>query len=97
MSKDHLMDLDDKALLEVASHEVQTMMQLEKFNPDLVRLFRYRYAIPQYGITTGDRLKAIEEVESTHPGLTIAGNLRDGIGMADRIRQGVSIAKGLNV
>ncbi len=95
MSKDHLMDLDDKALLEVASHEVQTMMQLEKFNPDLVRLFRYRYAIPQYGITTGERLKAIEEVESTHPGLTIAGNLRDGIGMADRIRQGVSIAKGL--
>jgi oxygen-dependent protoporphyrinogen oxidase len=92
MAKDHLMDLDDKELLKIASEEVQTMMQLKNFNPDLIRLFRYQYAIPQYGITTGARLEAISKAEEEHPGLIIAGNVRDGIGMADRIRQGVSIA-----
>ena len=32
------------------------------------------------------------KIETEQPGLILAGNLRDGIGMADRIRQAVSIA-----
>ncbi|MBE0653277.1 MAG: protoporphyrinogen oxidase [Bacteroidales bacterium] len=96
MAKDHLMDLPDADLLATASAEVQKMMQLKEFKPDLVKLFRYRYAIPQYGLTTGERLRAIREVEALYPGLIIAGNVRDGIGMADRIRQGVTIASEIN-
>jgi oxygen-dependent protoporphyrinogen oxidase len=32
-------------------------------------------------------------VQEKYPGLIIAGNLRDGIGMADRIKQATLIAK----
>ena len=97
MAKDHLMDLPDDELLATASTEVQKMMKLREFKPDLVRLFRYQYAIPQYGLTTGERLKAIREVEARFHGLIIAGNVRDGIGMADRIRQGVTIASEIKI
>lgn len=92
MSKDHLMDLEDETLINIASREVKIMMGLNEFHPDLVRLFRYPYAIPQYGITTGVRLDAIKQAEQNNPGLIIAGNARDGIGMADRIKQGVTLA-----
>jgi oxygen-dependent protoporphyrinogen oxidase len=92
ISKDHFLDLSEEELLRIASAEVQKMMQLSNFKPDLVHVFRYQYAIPQYGISTGERLQAIEESQKKYPGLIIAGNVRDGIGMADRIRQGVTTA-----
>lgn len=62
------------------------------FSPDLVRVFRYQHAIPQYGKSSGERLAKIKELEQKHPGLVLAGNMRDGIGMADRIKQGRQIA-----
>lgn len=93
VTRDELMNLSDEDLLITASSEVQKMMGLKDFAPDLVRLFRYEHAIPQYGLSTGERLKAIEEVQNKYSGLIIAGNLRDGIGMADRIKQGVEVAE----
>lgn len=95
VKRDELMGLSDEDLMITASAEVQKMMGLKDFAPDLVSLFRYEHAIPQYGLSTGERLKAIEEVENEYSGLIIAGNLRDGIGMADRIKQGVVIAKSI--
>ena len=60
--------------------------------PDLIRIFRHRLGIPQYEISTGERLATIKRLQEQHPGLTIAGNLRDGIGMAHRIKQATDIA-----
>jgi oxygen-dependent protoporphyrinogen oxidase len=60
--------------------------------PDLLKIFRYEKAIPQYEATTGERLECIRELEGRYPGLIIAGNVRDGIGMADRVKQARHIA-----
>lgn len=60
--------------------------------PDLLRIFRYRNAIPQYERSTGERLEAIRKIESIYPGLYLAGNIRDGIGMADRVKQARQLA-----
>lgn len=60
--------------------------------PDLLRIFRYQQAIPQYEQGTGKRLKMVKQLEKENPGFVIAGNLKDGIGMADRVRQAVNIA-----
>lgn len=68
----------------------------EKGEPDLLRVFRYGKAIPQYEISTGERLERIRELERRYPGLILAGNMRDGIGMADRVRQARQIADLLN-
>jgi len=90
-----LCDLDDKAILSILEREFKELMKLRDFNPQLIDIKRYSHAIPQYAINTGDRLSAIEEVQNEFPGLIIAGNLRDGIGMADRIKQATLIAKEL--
>jgi len=42
---------------------------------------------------TDTRLRAIDTVEHTYPGLHIIGNLKDGIGMGDRIKQAVDLAE----
>ena len=95
--KPEMLELSDSQIVDVVKKEITEMMKLEKFEPDLLKIFRYRHAIPQYGIESEQKVKAIEELENTHPGLILAGNVRDGIGMADRIKQGKTIATKITV
>lgn len=63
-----------------------------KADPDLLRINRYIHAIPQYEKSSGLRFEAIKNIQEKHPGLILAGNIRDGIGMADRVKQAKNIA-----
>ena len=63
--------------------------------PDLIRIFRHERAIPQYWSDSGERFRRIEELQARYPGLILAGNMRDGIGMANRIHQGAMVAEAL--
>lgn len=85
-------DLPDEEILRIAGEEVSDMMRLPAYQPDLVRIFRYSHAIPQYEANTGDRLQAIRQVQTAFPGLLLAGNLHEGIGMADRVAQSMRLA-----
>ena len=87
--------LNDDKIIEMVRKEVMEMMKLETFEPDLMKIFRYEHAIPQYGLESEEKMKAITKVEKKYPGLILAGNIRDGIGIADRIKQGRIIAEGL--
>ncbi len=82
----------DDQIIETIRKELVDMFNLPDFNPDLLRINRYSKAIPQYGKESKTRFQTIQKVENRYPGLTIAGNLRDGIGMADRIKQAADIA-----
>ncbi len=82
----------DAAIMDIVKREVCDMLQLENFNPDIARIFRYEHAIPQYSFESEQKLKAIAEIEKQFPGLILAGNIRNGIGMADRIKQGRTLA-----
>ncbi len=84
--------LPEKQLLEVMYNEVSDMLQVDARKADICEVFRYPMAIPQYGASTKERLEAIATIEHDFPGLILAGNIRDGIGMADRIRQGRLVA-----
>jgi oxygen-dependent protoporphyrinogen oxidase len=86
--KPAMVDLPDHKIKQLVEKELKDMMGLPKWNPDLLVINRYQHAIPQYGFESADRLKAIDEIETSFPGLVLGGNIRDGIGMADRIRQG---------
>lgn len=63
--------------------------------PDLLRIFRHEHAIPQYWSDSGERFATIEALQQQYPGLILAGNMRDGIGMGNRIHQGLTIANSL--
>lgn len=83
----------DDELKRLVCDTMHTMLKYPKgTEPDLVRIFRHQRAIPQYGKDSGRRFEAIAQLERQYPGLTIGGNLRDGIGMGHRISQGATIA-----
>ena len=89
-----LTQLTDDELKELIVKNFHSMLKFPStVSPDLIRIFRHPKAIPQYEQSTGDRLKAIETIQNRYPGLILAGNIRNGIGMADRILQATNISK----
>jgi oxygen-dependent protoporphyrinogen oxidase len=90
--KPEVADFSDEKILKIVGQELTEMFKLNAFKPDLLKIFRYNHAIPQYSFESEEKLKAINALEKKHPGLVLAGNIRDGIGIADRINQGKTIA-----
>ena len=83
----------EEELKELVRHELHAMLKFPVHaTPDLIRIFRHPLAIPQYEQSSGERFDTIEKIEKRYPGLTLAGNIKGGIGMADRIRQATEIA-----
>jgi len=76
----------DEEIKEIALGEIRDTLKSTSI-PDVLKIFRYPAAIPQYEASTTFRLKAIEKMQHQYPGLFLAGNIRDGIGMADRVKQ----------
>lgn len=86
-------NLSDQDLLERVHAELSAMLKTDTKQADFVEVLRYPDAIPQYDIHSPERLAAIENLEKEHSGLILAGNIRDGIGMADRIKQARGISE----
>jgi oxygen-dependent protoporphyrinogen oxidase len=86
--REELVDKTDDEIREIIKREFTSVMKLKDFNPDLFKIIRYQHAIPQYGIESAEKMQTIAQLEKAYPGLIIGGNLKDGIGMADRIKQG---------
>lgn len=85
-------ELSDSEITKIVQEELMEMLKLERFNPDLIKIFRYKHAIPQYGFESEKKLETIGYLEKKYSGLILAGNIRDGIGIADRINQGKLVA-----
>jgi len=81
---------NDEEIIEIVRKCLSEMMNCCN-EPDLLRIFRYPRAIPQYETGTAERLQMVAQLENMYPGLVIAGNLKDGIGMADRVKQAANI------
>ena len=83
----------DEEIQSLVEDEVGEMLNIKGIKADVLKIFRYKYAIPQYTKTSEQRLQAISLIQNNYPGLILAGNIRDGIGMGDRIKQGRAIAE----
>lgn len=91
-----LTQLSDDQLKKLVRHELHSMLKFpEDKEPDMIRIFRHQRAIPQYELNSGKRFETIEQLEKSYPGLILAGNIKGGIGMADRIRQATGIANSI--
>ena len=88
----------DEELTELVNRSLHTMLGYPKgTRADVIRIYRHSHAIPQYMPETDARLRTIDAVELAHPGLHIIGNLKDGIGMGDRIKQAVDMAEKISL
>lgn len=88
-----IINMSDDEIKKILEEEFVSIMGVDDFNPELLEIHRHAYAIPQYGIESKARFETIQSIEKEFEGLTIAGNLRNGIGMADRIEQATEIIK----
>jgi len=77
-----------------------TLVDMLKFRSgtkaDAIKVFRHERAIPQYEASSDARLAAINKLQKLYPTLRLAGNIRDGIGIGDRIKQGIDEAQIIN-
>lgn len=85
--------MDNGEIETLVNKDLPRMMSDRSLSPDMIRILRYPKAIPQYTESTGRRYEMINRLQQKFPGLILAGNIRDGIGMADRVKQGRSIAE----
>lgn len=92
MRAPEVIDYSDEEIEALVSERLQRLLGITG-TPDLFRIFRHRMAIPQYEASSGARLERIAELEGRFSGLHLAGAIRDGIGIPDRIKQGETLAR----
>ncbi|MBP5703259.1 MAG: protoporphyrinogen oxidase [Paludibacteraceae bacterium] len=89
-----MLNKTDEEFVNLVNETLNDMLKYDKNKKaDEIRVFRHEHAIPQYEASSDARLAAVEKVQTQYPTLRIAGNLRDGIGIGDRIKQGFDEAR----
>jgi len=87
--------LDDDAVVGQIEADLAAALAIDGA-PSLVRLSRYRAAIPQYTIGHLDRIAGIDAQLATLSGLHLCASWRDGISVGDCIRNGEKLAERLS-
>ena len=90
-----LFNLNDNAIKNIVKEDLDKLFNIPPSSIQFMKIFRHPYAIPQYEKSSGKRFETIERIESQYPGLIIAGNLRNGIGIADRVKQAYDITESM--
>lgn len=85
-------DMDDNKITDIVFDELNQILGLKK-DPEMVRVYRWEKAIPQYVLGHINKLSAIDERLKGHPGLYLAGNSYRGIGINDCIEDAHKITE----
>ncbi len=88
------LELPDDALAELAARELGAFVPL-RGKPQFARVFRYANASPQPRTGHLARMAAVHKVLARHPGVYLAGNGYDGIGIPECVRQARAVAKAI--
>jgi oxygen-dependent protoporphyrinogen oxidase len=82
---------DDDELIALARRELAELIGATG-EPVLVAMARHPRSMPQYTLGHLDRVAQLRERAARHPGLILAGNYLDGVGIPDCIRSGQQAA-----
>ncbi|HEX4005869.1 MAG TPA: protoporphyrinogen oxidase [Acidobacteriaceae bacterium] len=85
--KDDLLDESDADLTKTVLRELNEILKLNTW-PNFVRIHRSRRGMAQYGVGHLDRIQLVRDRVAGLPGLALAGNAYQGIGVPDCIRTG---------
>jgi oxygen-dependent protoporphyrinogen oxidase len=77
--------------IELALEDLQKLLGV-RGRPTFVHRWTFPKAIPQYEVGFGRFKRMMNELETDHPGLFLAGNFRDGISLGDSIIAGGNAA-----
>jgi len=92
MRNEALLAENDNALVAIVRHELidilgETVVGIG-LDPEYTQVTRWRRAMAQYAVGHQERMERISERLAALPGLRLAGNAYDGIGISDCIRLG---------
>jgi len=87
-----LADRSTEELLGVVKKDVFSLLGIDG-EPEFIRAFRHRRAIPQYGLDHGDVLRATDQAEAAHPGLYFTGSAFRGVAMIDCVVDAFRVAE----
>lgn len=86
-------EMSDEQIKKIVEKELNDLLQIPLASIQFMKIYRHSHAIPQYERSSGVRFDTVKKIESENKGLFIAGNLKDGIGIADRVKQAYNIAE----
>lgn len=89
-----LMTTPDAEILELVKAELQRWMGIQA-SQHFHTLYRWPYSMPQYVVGHQQRVGRIEERLHEYPGLHLAGNAYDGVGVPDCVRRAKAIASAI--
>jgi oxygen-dependent protoporphyrinogen oxidase len=89
-----LFDLDDAAIQQIVQKELAELLGATG-EPLLFELARHPRGMPQYTLGHLDRVAALKTQAAHHPGLTLAGNYLEGVGVPDCIHAGQNAAEAI--
>lgn len=84
--------LSDEELIEACRRDLGDTMGIDA-EPEMVRIYRHRRAIPQYLVGHAARLERIEARLRSYPGVILTGNAYRGVGINDCVHQAKEAAK----
>ena len=87
-----LLQQSDEQLLQTVRDELGELLGV-RGDPDFMRVYRYRQAMPQYHVGHLEQVAKIEEFSREHPGIALAGIACRGVGVPDAISSGESAAE----
>jgi len=94
-----LLDQSDEGLIATVRRELSEILGTRVIGPHIpaeaTQVSRWRRAMAQYAVGHQERMKRVKEHVALLPGLRLAGNAYDGIGIPDCIRTGRQAAKEL--
>jgi oxygen-dependent protoporphyrinogen oxidase len=91
--KEHMVDLDDAAMVEVARAELAQILGLQA-EPVLTRVYRWHKANPQYNLGHLEHVHSIfETCAGEAPGIRLTGSAYEGVGIPDCVNQGKKAAQ----
>lgn len=87
-----VLDLSDEEIVAAVRAELKVLLGWDA-EPGFVRLRRWRRSMAQYAVGHGARIAKVREILDELPGLHLAGNAYDGIGVPDCVRTGRAAAR----
>ncbi|MGO8757123.1 MAG: protoporphyrinogen oxidase [Terracidiphilus sp.] len=99
MRRESLLDESDDDLLAIVRREMSEILGDRIFSataePEFAQVSRWRRAMAQYAVGHKERMARVNACVAALPGLRLAGNAYDGIGVPDCIRLGRKAARDL--
>jgi oxygen-dependent protoporphyrinogen oxidase len=87
-----VLDLSDEEMVAAVRADLKVLLGWDA-EPGFARLRRWRRSMAQYAVGHGARIAKVREILSELPGLQLAGNAYDGIGVPDCVRTGRAAAR----